>query len=152
MSNDADQLVAENPDLAETFKALLQDSDVTSIEDVIKNLNMMADVKRKEEYAVLFNEFTERVVALGFNTVQDFITAIEAQGIVKPPRVTRRKVKIRYRDPANEQNTWTGRGKQPKWVQAFVENGGNLVDIEVIEPDEPEDSEENAKDKAKDQA
>ncbi|BBL22386.1 MULTISPECIES: H-NS histone family protein [Acinetobacter] len=143
MSIDANQLIAENPDLTETFKDLLKNSDVTSIEDVIKNLNMMADVKRKEEYATLYHEFQDRVVALGFLTVQDFITAIEAQGIIKPSRTSRRKVKIRFRDTENENNTWTGRGKQPKWLQAHIENGRQLEEFEVKEPEESESETES---------
>ena len=139
MTIDTNQLIAENPDLAEKFKDLLKNSDVTSIEGVIKNLNMMADVKRKEEYATLYHEFQDRVVALGFNTVQDFITAIEAQGIIKPSRNSRRKVKIRFRDTENENNTWTGRGKQPKWLQAHVENGRDIKEFEVAESPESEE-------------
>lgn len=35
-------------------------------------------------------------------------------------------VPIKYRDPKNPQNVWTGRGRQPKWVRAHVESGGDL--------------------------
>ncbi|MDK2030658.1 hypothetical protein N5F09_27205, partial [Klebsiella pneumoniae] len=75
MTNDTNQPTADNPDLTETFKELLKNSDVTGIEDVIKKLNTMADAKRKAEYSVVYEEFQERVVALGFATVQDFIVA-----------------------------------------------------------------------------
>lgn len=30
-------------------------------------------------------------------------------------------VPIKYRDPANSNNTWTGRGPRPKWVRDYLE-------------------------------
>lgn len=35
------------------------------------------------------------------------------------------KVSPKYRNPATGE-TWTGRGKRPKWVGAHLESGGNL--------------------------
>jgi len=36
------------------------------------------------------------------------------------------KVKVKYRHPENAELEWTGRGRKPKWVEAWVANGGNL--------------------------
>jgi DNA-binding protein H-NS len=35
----------------------------------------------------------------------------------------------KYRDPSNSANTWTGRGRKPKWVEAFLSSGGRLDQI-----------------------
>jgi DNA-binding protein H-NS len=32
-------------------------------------------------------------------------------------------VAIKYRDPANPQNTWTGRGRMPRWMTAATKGG-----------------------------
>lgn len=32
-------------------------------------------------------------------------------------------VAIKYRDPKNPENTWTGRGRMPRWLQAAVDAG-----------------------------
>lgn len=32
-------------------------------------------------------------------------------------------VAIKYRDPKNPENTWTGRGRMPRWLQAAVDGG-----------------------------
>lgn len=147
MTNDTNQSTTDNPDLTETFKELLKDSDVSSIEDVIKNLNTMADVKRKAEFSALYEEFQERVAAFGFSSVQDFIVAIETQGIIKPSSKPRRRVKVRFQDPDNLSNTWTGRGKQPNWLQAHLGNGRSLEEFEVKDTDQAEsraESETNA--------
>lgn len=34
-----------------------------------------------------------------------------------------RKVAPKYRDPANPNNTWTGRGRMPRWVAALHAKG-----------------------------
>ena len=41
------------------------------------------------------------------------------------------KVKVKYRHPENKELEWTGRGRKPKWVEAWVANGGNVEDILV---------------------
>jgi DNA-binding protein H-NS len=34
-----------------------------------------------------------------------------------------RRVPVKYRDPKNPQNTWTGRGRIPRWMAAALKNG-----------------------------
>ncbi|MEY2622455.1 MAG: hypothetical protein RIT26_2275 [Pseudomonadota bacterium] len=41
-----------------------------------------------------------------------------------------RKVAPKYRDPANPQNTWTGRGRMPRWV-ADLEAKGELASAAI---------------------
>lgn len=41
-----------------------------------------------------------------------------------------RKVAPKYRDPANPDNTWTGRGRMPKWV-AELSAKGALASAEI---------------------
>jgi DNA-binding protein H-NS len=43
----------------------------------------------------------------------------------------KKSVKIRYRNPDNFSDTWTGRGRKPKWVEALLESGKTLEDIEI---------------------
>ena len=35
----------------------------------------------------------------------------------------RGKVAIKYRDPSNASNTWTGRGRMPRWMVAATKGG-----------------------------
>lgn len=39
------------------------------------------------------------------------------------------KVKPKYRNPDNAKETWTGRGKQPRWVGAALSSGKTLDDL-----------------------
>ena len=81
MTNDTNQSTADNPDLTETFKELLKNSDVSGIEDVIKKENM--------------------------------------------------------------KDTWTGRGKQPNWLQAHIANGRSIEEFEVKDAEESESETES---------
>jgi DNA-binding protein H-NS len=33
------------------------------------------------------------------------------------------KVAVKYRDPKNPENTWTGRGRPPRWLAAAMKGG-----------------------------
>ena len=52
----------------------------------------------------------------------------------KQPRKTTKgrslgKVAPKYRNPANAKETWTGRGKQPRWLAAETAKGRKLEDF-----------------------
>ncbi|MBE3638671.1 H-NS histone family protein [Mangrovicoccus algicola] len=37
----------------------------------------------------------------------------------------------KYRDPENPKNTWTGRGRKPKWLVLALEEGANIEDFAI---------------------
>lgn len=39
------------------------------------------------------------------------------------------KIAPKYRDPANAANTWTGRGKQPRWLAEYTGAGRKVEDF-----------------------
>ncbi|AMO93797.1 H-NS histone family protein [Collimonas fungivorans] len=45
--------------------------------------------------------------------------------------VSKVKVAVRYRHPSDASLQWTGRGRQPKWVQDWVASGQSLDAIRV---------------------
>ncbi|MDB4222407.1 H-NS histone family protein [Granulosicoccus sp.] len=61
-----------------------------------------------------------------------------ASGTVRvPSRKTgkagkRGKVAPKYKNPANESETWTGRGRQPIWVRDYVQSGGSLDQVTIV--------------------
>jgi DNA-binding protein H-NS len=38
---------------------------------------------------------------------------------------------VQYKNPANESQMWTGRGRKPQWVNDHLANGGKLEDLHV---------------------
>ena len=56
--------------------------------------------------------------------------------LAKKPRTTkvkdgRAKVAPKYRNPNDAEQTWTGRGRKPKWVEAHLASGGTLEQVEI---------------------
>lgn len=41
------------------------------------------------------------------------------------------KVAVKYRNKDNPEETWTGRGRQPKWLAARLAKGAKLADFAV---------------------
>lgn len=44
---------------------------------------------------------------------------------------TRRPAKPKYANPADPSETWSGRGRRPRWVQAALEAGKSLDDLAI---------------------
>ena len=49
----------------------------------------------------------------------------------KPARRSGGKVAPKYANPADASQTWTGRGRRPIWVQAALDSGKTLNDLEI---------------------
>ena len=44
------------------------------------------------------------------------------------------KVAQKFRNPAYQEQTWSGRGKQPHWVKTWIASGANLDDLGDVRP------------------
>jgi len=86
-----------------------------------------AEIKRREvqEKANILNEVRAFAKARGY-AIEDLLGK-EA----KVKAVSGTKVKVKYRHPENAELEWTGRGRTPKWVSAWTENGGSLDSLLV---------------------
>jgi DNA-binding protein H-NS len=74
--------------------------------------------RRKSEADSLVNEFRKRASELGLS-LDDLMTGKST--------AKRGKVAVKYRHPDDAGLTWTGRGKKPLWVDAWL-NAGNSID------------------------
>ena len=86
-----------------------------------------AEIKRREaqEKVNILNEVRAFAKARGY-AIEDLLGK-EA----KVKAVSGNKVKVKYRHPQNPELEWTGRGRKPKWVEAWVA-GGSAMDALLV--------------------
>ena len=61
-------------------------------------------------------------------------TGTPSGGKVKAPS-SRAKVLPKYRNPDNPEETWSGRGRQPRWVQAALAEGMTMDELSIESAD-----------------
>lgn len=90
------------------------------IQSAEKALEKLQAKRRRENLA----EAKRLAAEVGFEV--DFRPAGERKAETK-----REKTPPRYRNPRNPQETWTGRGRPPKWVETLKAEGISLEAMEV---------------------
>ena len=88
------------------------------------------EIKRREsqEKTDALNKLREMAKALGYSIEE--LMAKEGKES-KPKATAGTKVKVKYRHPENADLEWTGRGRKPKWVEAWLANGGSIDNLLV---------------------
>ncbi|MEY3974056.1 MAG: trans-acting regulatory protein [Pseudomonadota bacterium] len=78
--------------------------------------------RRKSEADSLVDEFRKRAAELG----------LSMEELVSSKSTTKRgKVAIKYRHPDDANLTWTGRGKRPRWVDAWLKSGQSIEQLAI---------------------
>ncbi|MBR3372170.1 MAG: H-NS histone family protein [Rhodobacteraceae bacterium] len=86
--------------------------------DVTKAIENFHERERKAAIAELESVAKER----GFTLAE-----LLDESTVKP----RKTVEPKYANPANRSETWSGRGRKPRWVVAALESGKSLDDLAI---------------------
>lgn len=83
------------------------------------HVHSMIDQRRAEDQAKIRAMAGELAAEAGFS-LEEIVANGRARGGGKRKYV---KVAIKYRNPKNPSQTWTGRGRRPKWLVAELEKG-----------------------------
>lgn len=107
------------------MKPLNVDLDSLSLKE-LKNLqtqiaaSIASFEERKKKQAI--SELEERARSLGFS-LGELLDAAQTR--------KRAPGKPKYANPANRAETWTGRGRKPRWVEAALKAGKSLDDLAI---------------------
>lgn len=98
-----------------------------SVED-LKRLQAEAEalIASKKDQAI--EDAYNQIIAIAENVGCSVEELLEL-GEQKRKKTTRKAVEPRYRNKNNADETWTGRGKQPRWLVAELEKGAKLEDF-----------------------
>jgi DNA-binding protein H-NS len=92
------------------------------LSDLIARAKARQDELVKEKAAKLREKINALVKAEGFGLDEVF-------GRTGGRGKARGKVKPKYRNPADPSQTWTGRGKRPRWFSAAISSGRKEKDL-----------------------
>ncbi len=99
---------------------------VEELNAVIANAQQLIKAKRKTSIKQARAKIEQMAADLGI-TVEELLAAkVDAKA---PSEKVRKKVEPRYHNPANQAETWTGRGKQPRWLASQLSSGKQLADF-----------------------
>ena len=98
-----------------------------SLSELIEVKHMIEEeVSHRQEIAKneLLNEIREKAEILGL-TNEDLSEALQKMKTVKAPP--------KYRNPLNPKETWSGRGRKPKWLSLQLGEGRELDEFLIDE-------------------
>lgn len=106
---------------------MMPDISQLSVEE-LKRLQEEAEalIASKKDEAV--EDAYQQIIAIA-EKVGLSIEQILEYGASKRKKTVRKAVEPRYRSKANPSDTWTGRGKQPRWLVAELDKGAKLEDF-----------------------
>ena len=94
----------------------------SQLTDLIQRAKARQEELAAEKASQLRAKINAMVKAEGFALEDVFAGAGTRRGV-------RRKVKPKYRNPADASQTWTGRGKRPRWYSAALAAGKKEKDL-----------------------
>lgn len=101
---------------------------VKELQNLLEIIPAEIKAREAEERKNALKEVTELAAKRGFK-LEELIGQSETKAAVKTG--TRRPAKIKYRSPDDHQLKWTGRGKKPTWVAAWLAKGKTLDELKV---------------------
>lgn len=98
---------------------------IDQLRELTEKAQVLIEKKKSAEIDDAFRQLLD--VAASVNMTLDELIA-HGQ---KTKRVVKRSVAPRYRNPNNLEQTWTGRGKKPRWVQDLLDQGKQLDELMI---------------------
>ena len=111
---------------------MLEDIDITTLTDdeLIALEKDIADLKKHRSEARIASVREQiTTLAAGVGRSVEEILSLTA----KPKRREPADIVVRFRNTANANETWSGRGKRPRWLQEALQGGAELSDFAVGE-------------------
>lgn len=108
---------------------------VEELTDHIAQATAILARKRDDARSAFIEETRRKAESLGLS-LNDLIaeaTGKPAGKHAQADKGERRKVSVKYRDPENQENTWTGRGMRPRWLRDKIDAGTTLESFLVEE-------------------
>ncbi|MDX1803697.1 MAG: H-NS histone family protein [Alcanivorax sp.] len=114
----------------------LDELSIEELEKLIKQAETALEKKRKAELKNAQAVLEKMAKDLGV-APESLLKGVESKKTTRAKKATKKKAgarrpaKVKYRNPKDSSQTWTGRGKRPIWLQQALDNGAKLEDFAV---------------------
>ena len=113
-----------------SIQVFLEELGQIEFNEVLRTASEQARAAIAERKRIAHEQANAILVAAGLPPVNISQQTAHAQSSTKPSG-TNSTVAVKYRDPSNPANTWTGRGKKPLWLTALLEQGHKIEEFSV---------------------
>ena len=121
---------ASEETILESVQEELEQLSLPGLQKVEKALEQERKRREKEARKQAQQEIRDVAQRYGLS-VDDLLAQVDT---TKGPKgKSKGKVPPKFRHPEDSSKTWTGRGRKPKWVQAWEEGGGDIEELRIPE-------------------
>lgn len=110
--------------MSEMIDNIISNYSIDQLNDLIQKAEEEKERKKASEIVALRSQMVAMAGKLGMK-VEDIIS-YESQK-------KKTSGKPKYRNPANPEQTWTGRGKKPGWLKQALDSGVKIEDFAIPE-------------------
>lgn len=100
---------------------------ITELRDLQQQIPQEMKQRQVRDMNELLAEMRSLAKARGY-TLEELLAM---EGKLPKLRSATGNAKVKYRHPENSGLEWAGRGRKPKWVQSWLENGGTMESLMV---------------------
>lgn len=97
---------------------------VADLEKLTSQAGALIAQKKEQELNDAYDNIVKIAEGVGL-TLEELV----ARGGKNAKATARKPVAARYRNPDNAEESWTGRGKQPRWLSAKIAAGAKIEDF-----------------------
>lgn len=111
--------------MKESLDQVIADSSISDLEALQKDIASAIEARKEKEVNDARIHVRELAASLGIS-LEELIAEP-----TKPNKKAVKKAEVKYRNPENHEQSWTGRGLKPKWLVAAIEAGATLESFAV---------------------
>ena len=101
----------------------------TELRELLRNVQEALDRLVAKRARSTLKEAKRMAAEVGYEIT--FVKVGKTEGKKGKPQSLRSPVLPKFRNPDNPDETWSGRGRQPEWVQAALAGGETLSDLAI---------------------
>ena len=113
---------SEQPDFSQQVLNL----DTNALIKLVALAEQQMAMRKNQDLRIAYEKYME--IAKQLNVSMEEIIAA---GQTKPGK-TKKSVEVKYANPQNPNETWTGRGKHPRWLATQLAAGKPLTDFLIV--------------------